>query len=261
MSVDFAKYCIDRIKPTDNERWLFCFEVDGFCPLCGKRLYNIKKQIRLTCEIAHIMPCNPTPVEKALLKDVPVLGENSEDSLNKIALCKDCHDNYDYHKTIEEYMTLYNIKRHLSSSIDAKTKLSEQTIEQELYFAVKQLSSLTAQDAESLEKLNYQALHVREKIPQDYHYLIKSIEDDVVQYFTYIQGLFKAFNQVNDNFEAIEMNIRHSYIMLKNKCNEEEIFEQLCYWIKNKTKGTRYVCQILTSFFVQNCDIYDKVSE
>lgn len=261
MSVDFSKYCIDRKSPSINEKWLFCFEVDGYCPLCGKRLFNNKKQTRLICEIAHIMPCNPTPSEKEILKDMPVLGENSEDPLNKIALCKDCHDNYDYHKTIDEYKSLYNIKKRLSTSIDIKTKLSEQAIEQELYIAVKQLSLLSPEEAKGLEKLNYRALLVREKIPENCHFLIKSIEDDVVQYYTYVQNLFKALNQSNYNFEAIEMNIRHSYLMLKNKCSEEDIFDQLCFWIQNKTKVSRFACQILTSFFVQNCDIYDKISK
>ena len=104
------KYLIDRKDPTDAEVRLYLKEVDFHCPLCGKPLQSKtqKKQGLKKCEIAHIYPNSPTYTQYIELDGLERLGENSESLENKIALCKDCHDEQDYHTTKEDYLKLLN---------------------------------------------------------------------------------------------------------------------------------------------------------
>ena len=49
---------------------------------------------------------SPTEEQYERLKTLPRLGSDSESFENKIALCKDCHNQQDYHTTAEDYLKL-----------------------------------------------------------------------------------------------------------------------------------------------------------
>ena len=90
-------YLKDRKAPTPAEQQLYLKEVSFSCPLCGKDLRHRKQgKANKLYEIAHIFPNSPTAEQYEQLKDLPRLGDNSESFENKIALCKDCHDQQDY---------------------------------------------------------------------------------------------------------------------------------------------------------------------
>ena len=106
------KYLIERRQPSPAEEQLFLKEVDFACPLCGKDLRNHQQpKNNKLYEIAHIYPNSPTREQYTALYGVERLGDNCEASENKIALCKDCHDNQDYHTTRADYEKLLNIKK------------------------------------------------------------------------------------------------------------------------------------------------------
>ena len=93
-------YLKARKAPTEAEQQLYLKEVSFICPLCGKNLRHRKQQkANKLYQIAHIFPNSPTEEQYKLLGSLQRLGENSESFENKIALCKDCHDQQDYHTT------------------------------------------------------------------------------------------------------------------------------------------------------------------
>lgn len=151
-TINVETYCIERKNPKRNESLRYVLEVENCCPKCGKTIMNFSADKKKLYEIAHIFPNRPTEEEKKILADVEVLGDDSECFENKIALCRDCHKEYDEHKTVEKYNDMLNLKRKLLKSSNAKTDLSHNMIENELFDIVKKISSL-ATDNEALSKI------------------------------------------------------------------------------------------------------------
>lgn len=97
-------YCKDRKDPTPAQELIYLGEVQDKCPKCGKPLVRQgTRKVNKDFEIAHIFPCNPTADDMAVLEGVELYGQNSETMDNKIALCHDCHEDYDNNKTKEKY--------------------------------------------------------------------------------------------------------------------------------------------------------------
>ena len=112
-------YLKKRKAPTEAEQQLYLKEVSFSCPLCGKILRHKKQgKANKLYEIAHIFPNSPTEEQYELLSKLPRLGDNSESFENKIALCKDCHDQQDYHTTTEDYLKLLKKKQHFLQLTD-----------------------------------------------------------------------------------------------------------------------------------------------
>lgn len=113
-------YLKKRKAPTEAEQQLYLKEVSFSCPLCGKILRHKKQgKANKLYEIAHIFPNSPTEEQYELLSKLPRLGDNSESFENKIALCKDCHNQQDYHTTQADYLKLLDIKQHFLISVNS----------------------------------------------------------------------------------------------------------------------------------------------
>ena len=112
-------YLVVRKAPTPAEQQLYLKEVSFSCPLCGKDLRNRRqRKTNKLYEIAHIFPNSPTEEQYERLRSLLRLGDNSEAFENKIALCKECHDQQDYHTTQEDYRNLLNKKKLLLQCTD-----------------------------------------------------------------------------------------------------------------------------------------------
>ena len=106
-------YLKERKAPTAVEQQLYLKEVSFVCPLCGKILRHRRQgKANKLYEIAHIFPNSPTEEQYERLSILPRLGSDSESFENKIALCKDCHNQQDYHTTVEDYLKLLKKKQH-----------------------------------------------------------------------------------------------------------------------------------------------------
>lgn len=260
IKVDIDNYCKDRQKPSDKENLRYLLEVGNECPMCGKVITNFSADKHKLYEVAHIFPNRPTEKEKRILANVEVLGENSECFDNKIVLCRDCHKEYDEHKTIEKYNTMLNLKKKLLQNSKAQTALSHNVVEKELLDVVQQISSLsTASDLKSeMEPLSYTVMNVKEKIPSN-KFLRNEVENLVSNYFIYLKDLFKSLDEIS--FETIASSFRHSYWQAKKEnLDQEEIFESLVNWVKSKTRCSSTIARILVSYFIQSCDVYGKIS-
>lgn len=256
------KYCIERRKPTQSDELLLIDECGGVCPLCGSSLINKNGKKKKLFEVAHIYPNSPTSEEKATLSNVERLGDNSEDIKNWIAICPKCHKEYDFHKTRNEYIKVLNIKKKFSAINDVKQLLSEKSIENELSQIISNLCNLTAEEFKDIEKLSYEALSISEKI-NDF-LLYKDISQKVIDYYLFIKEQFNLQEQNGSkvSLETIAANIKHAYYTCKsNKLNEKQIFSELTNWLISKVHSEVIPAQIIISFFVQNCDIYEKLSK
>ena len=154
-------YLKERKSPNETEQQLYLKEISFTCPLCGKDLQHRKKnKANKLYEIAHIFPNRPTDEQYEQLSGLPRLGDNSESFENKIALCKDCHAQQDYHTTKEDYLELLEKKKHFLQLTDLHESTLTMGLEVEIANVVEKVRSLREDE---MEPLNYSPVSLTKK--------------------------------------------------------------------------------------------------
>ena len=255
-------YLKERKAPSATDIQLYLKEVSFACPLCGKILQH-RKQIKNNklYEIAHIFPNRPTAEQYERLHALPRLGDNSESFENKIALCKDCHDQQDYHTTAEDYLELLEKKKRFLSL----TELSEATLtmglELQIADVVKRISSL---HEDEMATLNYEPVRLTKKFSATELLLKNRVGMYVTSYYPYIRDCFKGLEGINGfRLNALSLQIKSCFLKMEGLSDSKsDIFDQLVNWVMAKTRSTsREACEAVVSFFVQNCEVFHEITE
>ena len=261
--LDSDPYHKNRKSPTDAEIRLFLREVDYHCPLCGKELQSRKqkKQTQKLFEIAHIYPNRPTSEQYTALNGLERLGDNSESFENKIALCKDCHSTQDYHTTPTEYLLLLQIKkRHLTeTALDDTTKTLG--LEKEIEYVIKKIPLLTEDE---IAELRYNPVLIANKFTHEEVLLKTKVLGYVCNFYLIIRDYFREIDGKNGfHLQVLSGQIRGCFIKMDAISNEKAmIFDHLVKWIKNKTQSqSTEACEAVVSFFVQNCEVFNEISQ
>lgn len=257
-----SAYIQKRAEPTAGQKLIYLGEVHELCPLCGTALIgNGVRNVNNLFEIAHIFPCNPTSDDMKQLNGVELYGDNSESMHNKIALCKKCHYDYDHNKTKESYNNLLNIKKNLEGEYSVTNELAECNLEKELKDVLLRLNNIKSDDLKGLA-LSFEAVKVDQKIGDSCLILRNKVQYNVVLYFKFIQGYLKDLcESSNADFDLVAANVKFVYLKCKRKgLNQEKIFTVMSNWIVSKTQSSQTAAEIIVSFFVQDCEVYDKLS-
>lgn len=249
-----------RKNPTQNQEQLYFAEVGGLCPLCGKALIKIgKTKYVKQYEIAHIYPCNPTSKDiSALVGIIP--PQDTEAFDNKIALCLACHHTYDDDKTLDRYNELKSKKDRLLAETSIKNIIGDYQLEDDINDILSKLSNIDDKTISSLS-LNIDALKIKEKIEDDYRLLRRTIESNVTKYYSLVQKMLKEIG--SEKFDNIAIQIKSFY----KKCNslthdKDIIFNQITEWVKIHSKSNNNIaCEIIVSFFIQNCEVFDALTK
>lgn len=248
-----------RKSITDNQNQLFLSEVGGLCPLCAKDLI-VKHKTKYVkhYQIAHIYPCNPTSNDLAVLAGItPPIDIEAYD--NKIALCLDCHISYDHDKTLEQYNHLRSLKNRLIEESKLKSLFADYPLESQINTILTKLSTIG--NPVSNETLNVKALKITQKIGDLSNLFCVKISDYVSKYFLLVQTMLKELG--TDSFNCIATQIKSFY----NKCKLETsdkrlIFNKIIEWVKVKTENTDIeACEIVVSYFIQNCEVFDEITQ
>ena len=120
--------------------------------------------------------------------------------------------------------------------------------------------------AGELAKLRMDALKVRQKIEPTNKLLIDSITDDITHYYNYIEGLFADIDgRESGTFDRIASEVRLAYQKIKNEgLSQEAVVEYMTNWLKEKLpvgQRNQMAISAVISFFVQNCEVFDEISE
>lgn len=255
-------YLKKRKAPTEAEQQLYLKEVSFSCPLCGKILrHRRQEKTNKLYEIAHIFPNSPTEEQYERLSALPRLGDNSESFENKIALCKDCHDQQDYHTTQADYLKLLKKKQHFLKLTDLHEATLTMGLEQEIADVVKRVSSL---HEDEIASLNYTPVRLTKKFTANELLLKNRIGMYVTNYYPYIRDCFKELEGINGfRLTALSLQIKSCFIKMEGiSDNKSDIFDQLVDWVMSKTLSTsRDACEAVVSFFVQNCEVFHEITE
>lgn len=247
-----------RIHLSNNQEAELLAEVNDFCPLCKKSLWLHKgNRTSKGYEIAHIYPHRPTQEQLVVLQNVPRAAD-VESVDNLIPLCLDCHTKQDDHTSVEDYMTLYNLKRQYQGLYQARLMANESCLEPAIK---KVLEALETIDDADLIELTYTPVKVEEKIKNKM--LQRKVRSNVVQYFNYVRGQLQALDEAKGGrFDLIASQVRQHFLRLSQmELFPEHIFEQIVEWLQNKVNGDKSACEIVVSFFVQNCEVFNAIAK
>ena len=104
---------------------------------------------------------------------------------------------------------MFDLKATKHKALEVKKLISNKNIESELTQIINKLASLSDLEIEGLEKLEYKALKVSEKIEDTYILLRRRIESEVLQYFTFIRKEFVNLPLGSFCFDTMASNVRH----------------------------------------------------
>lgn len=255
-------YLKKRKAPTEAEQQLYLKEVSFSCPLCGKILRHKKQgKANKLYEIAHIFPNSPTEEQYELLSKLPRLGNNSESFENKIALCKDCHNQQDYHTTAEDYLKLLKKKQHFLQLTDLHEATLTMGLEPQIADVVTKVCFLREDETATL---NYMPVRLTKKFSANEFLLKNRVSMNVTSYYPYIRDRFKELEGINGfRLDALSFQIKSCFIKMEGLSdNKSDIFDQLVDWVMSKTLSTsRDACEAVVSFFVQNCEVFHEITE
>ena len=249
----------NRKNPTPNQDQLFFAEVGGLCPLCGKRLMirGNNKYVK-QYQIAHIYPCNPTTKDLNALAGIEPPADTEEFS-NKIALCISCHQTYDDDKTLDRYTSLRIKKDRLMAQDSIRNVIGDYPLEDDISDILTKLMLLD--DSSETIELSIDALKVKAKIEDKYALLRRYIEENVTKYYAVVQKMLKELGA--DKFDNIAIQIKSFYRKCGSLSNDKDlIFDQIVDWVKIKSgNDNRIASEIVVSFFVQDCEVFDAIAE
>jgi len=235
-------------------------QVDRFCPLCGQELFRKKKGKSFKhYEIAHIYPLNPSDAETLLLRDEPRLGADVNDLENLIPLCPGCHTNFDKPRTVEEYQQLYGIKNVILDRARHRILQYQYKLEGDIAMVVEALESADLSQFSS--ELSFDVKRIDEKFNDTLPPLIRrSIHVKVADYFVYVRQRLQGIEIANPGAgNLISSQVRAFYFAQKMQgWTQQQIFSNIVEWIVSTTKPqTREAAEIVASFFVQNCEVFE----
>ncbi|OCH19036.1 hypothetical protein A6E05_01410 [Aliivibrio sp. 1S165] len=249
---------------TENKVRLLHGEVNGKCPKCSKILIK-EKNGRYTNdgEIAHIYPCNPLPYEEKLLAGQVLLHDDVNNLTNLIALCKSCHNEFDNPRTLEGYLAMVEIKKAILAQRKLEKKRDSIKIEQEINNVLDWLSVHCEADEQrknSNEEPKYDVKELDNKADETLKYRTKKkIRANIDEFYVHINSKLADLDALYDDVSTeIRIEVQHFYTALKRQgYDQTRVFQEMVKWLaENSTCDCYDTCEIMISFFVQDCEVF-----
>ena len=254
-------YQQERQKSTDSDIRLYLREVNYHCPLCGKELQSRKQTKRNKLfEIAHIYPNRPTIEQYERLHSQERLGDTSESFENKIALCKECHNTQDYHTTLDDYLKLLQFKKDCLLSTALHDSTVTLGLEDEILQVIQRLPSIK----HDLADLKYDPVCIANKFTPQESLIKARISGYIVSLYPYIRECFRQLDGKNGFVQNVLAEQIHSCFLKMSvlTSDKEKVFNHIAGWIQAKTcSASISACEAVVAFFVQNCEVFNEVTE
>ena len=144
-----------------------------------------------------------------------------------------------------------------------KYEFLEEDIEEELLILMNQLTAITDQEIEE-SILKYKGIKIANKIEDNYCILRRKVEFNACTYYGFIKENMKNLSvQKGLKFELLASEVKTAYLKAKGNTDDKVIiFNSLVEWMKSKvTRTSKEACEVMISFFIQNCEVFDEISE
>ncbi|MEI7444243.1 MAG: ABC-three component system protein [Burkholderiales bacterium] len=209
--------------------------------------------------MAHIYPLNPTLAQAtALMGRAPPTDINALE--NVVALCPTCHTTYDTDFQVVEMDRLRAVKDRFLSDARARATISDYKLQEEVYAILDSISSLTGNELD-IPPTSFDTATVDKKLRTGMSPLQRhEIRTFAITFYVRIRDQIRMLEQ-NDQvaIRMLQNQINTYYLAMQqqNPNNKDAIFNFVAQWISTRTKRPLLAAKVLTSFFVQNCEVFD----
>ena len=242
---------------TENKLMVLYNQVDSLCPNCSRPLVTQKTTNYLKqFEVAHIYPLNPTDAEKKLLEFEERMNPDVDHLDNLIPLCESCHGIFDKERTVEEYQDLVAKKKAAIQRDRERSMWHQFNVRSEIEAVV--LAIITSPDTEiDSTSLEYTPKEVQEKTKCGVSGPTRrNIHSDVRYYFPFIKTQLRRLEeQTPSAADIIAQQVKVFSMSAAMESSGEDLYFKVARWLEHRTDSSPEVARILTSFFVQNCEV------
>ncbi|KQW32809.1 ABC-three component system protein [Acidovorax sp. Root402] len=246
----------------ENEHSILYAETSGCCPLCSKSILFRKpgsSRLNKGYEVAHIYPLNPTPSQVTAL-----IGRTAPQAINAlenvIALCPSCHTKYDKDFKLDEMDKLRKIKDGFLVEARAKATVADYKIQEEVYAILDSITSLSSIELD-IPPASFDATTVDKKLRTGMSPLQRhEIKTNAVTFYVRIRDqirMLEQSDQVAVRLLQSQINTYYLAMQQQNPHNKDAVFNFVAQWISARTGRPLLAAKVLTSFFVQNCEVFD----
>ena len=248
-----------RVMPSDYE---LINEVNNLCPICRKQHLTLLDGItvRNNYNITLIYPYGietDNPSLATIFQTYYPAPKHINEFDNEIATCLTCHNNYKLNPTTELYRKLKEKKLSLKKERELTDALNDVELEDSIRRIMADLLALPR--GSSLARLSYDALKIKEKIPED-DVNYDEIVLRVVKHYNFIDSLMREYEaKTTDGSTKLGQEIKEiSDKLIAAGKGITEVLEEIAKDILRKTTNKEAdlpYCKIIVAYFVQNCEV------
>ena len=243
---------------------LLCNEVDGLCPMTGKKL---NPNDSTTYKVIHIYEKSISQeLKDELLSSFSIKEPENEDdyencllvssSFNKVAISLIPNAERD------EIVDLYNIKRGIILKAEIKAELNNYEISEKLKECVKKLSNSSIAHIKVDKEIFYDPIAIETKLGTEYYDEIYSIISS--QYYTKIKTYFNSYTDLSTSeLNNVLSSVRDAYEAISTTTTDKRlIIDEIKKWISREILNpSEYAtfdmqCLILVCYFIQDCEVF-----
>lgn len=218
----------------------------GNCPNdgCTRSLYvRNNNQLEMVYDVAVIDPALP--------------DDNTD---NLIAMCPTCCARYNTGRTPDSIRRMKSIKKILLDTCDAHEITADQTVQEGIRFVIERIPQLPKLDNVDL---NYDPVPVRRKIETSNDMLYSKAKSHVNIYYLAVNDVFMDLSTEGRlRFDPFCRQVRNTYLGLKDQgYDQDTIYFHLTKWLHETTNGNWNACEIVISYFIQKCEVFDVIPE
>lgn len=197
-----------------------------------------------------------------LLYEVVVIDpdDSSDDPNNMIALCPECAARYRLGNNPIWTLRMKEIKKQFQENASDKEMLSEQKVQEGVR---RVLGKIPDMHPDKPVDLNYDPVMLRKKIEADNVPLYLKTKGYVNYYFNCVHETFQDMGREGIlRFKPFCEQVKLNYLNLKEEGRDQTtIFKQMTDWLQSGTNEDREYCEIVISYFIQKCEVFDVITE
>lgn len=221
-------------------------ETDGFCPFpgCGKQLtVSANGRVEQAYDVSLI------DKKKAATPD------------NLIAMCPQCYATYLLDDNTKVHKSLKEVKTVLSTHRQSVHLLDNLPLEKGIVGVISRIKKLGEKD---LSDASLDPKEIKQKLsPSQDMALYLAVNNYVTTYFRRIKEIMMNLDKRGEiDYDEIQDQIHAFYKRLK-KANKTrpEIFNEIVGKVHRVTLQDDIYCQIVVSYFVQSCEVFDAITK
>lgn len=194
--------------------------------------------------------------------EVGLIDKNGKASPeNLLAMCPCCYATYSLDDNKKKCKELKAVKKTLLARRQIIQMLDELPLERGIVGVVTRIKKLQIQD---FEEVSFDPKELTKKInPSHEHLLYLTVKNFVLSYFVTVREIMMNLDKRGEiDYESLQNQIHAIYRGLsKRKKNQMEIFAEIAEKIHRQTLQEIIYCQVVVSYFIQSCEVFDAITE